>query len=53
MADLAVYEDLYKEVAERWMIELYGISKESIPGGIIDEAFKEYLRILREKSHKP
>lgn len=51
-ANLATYDDLNDEVVERWLLELYEINRKQIPG-TIDEPFKEYLKRLREKSHKP
>lgn len=52
LADLSTYGDLDDEIIERWLFELYGITRDQIPGEI-DGPFKEYLRRLRENAHKP
>lgn len=52
LASLQTYEDLNKEIVARWLFKLYGIIREQIPGKIIDDKFKEYLRRLRENAHK-
>lgn len=50
-AGLALFGEIEKEIAERWMWETLGIDRDRIPGGIIDDAFKEYVRRLRDEAH--
>lgn len=51
IAAMALFGEIEKEIADRWLWETLGVDRDKIPGGIVDDVFKEYLKRIREEGY--
>ncbi len=51
IAAMALFSEIETEIADRWLWETLGIDRDKIPGGIVDDVFKEYLKRVRNRGY--